>query len=104
MHDVVVEERCTQDQRQESYLSVTGVDMNNVTVGPVLLWGYCAAEVPSGCIYILRGLKVVQAKRWSNEDNKYMPRLDGARSLDCTYRTAVEDVSEVQAITQIFGW
>ena len=78
--------------------------MNNATVGPVLLWGYGAAEMQSDCIYIIRGLKVVQAKRWSHEDNKYMPRLDGARSLDCTYRTAVEDVSEVRTITQIFGW
>jgi hypothetical protein len=104
VHAVVVEERITKDQRGESYLSVSGVDMNNATVGPVLLWGYRAAEVQSGCIYILRGLKVVQARRWSQDEDKYVPRLDGARSLDCTYRTAVEDVSEVRTITQIFGW
>ena len=66
--------------------------------------GYGAAEVLCGCIYILRGLKVVQAEKWSHEDDKYMPRLDGARSLDCTFRTAVEDVSEVKSITQLFGW
>ena len=100
----IVEERCTQDSRQESYLSINGLDMDGETVGPVLLWGYVAGEVQNGSIYIIRGLKVVQAKRWSLEEGKYVPRTDGARSLDCTYRTAVEDVSEVQAITLIFGW
>jgi len=100
----IVEERCTQDLRQERYLSINGLDMDSETVGPVLLWGYAADEVQSERIYIIRGLKVVQARRWSEEAWKYVPRTDGARSLDCTYRTAVEDVSEVQAITQIFGW
>jgi hypothetical protein len=100
----LVDERYTQDARQESHLSISGLDMDGETVGPVLLWGYVAGEVQNGSIYIIRGLKVVQAKRWSLEEGKYVPRTDGARSLDCTYRTAVEDVSEVQAITLIFGW
>jgi len=100
----LAEERSTQDSRQERYLSINGADMDSESVGPVLLWGYAADEVQCGHIYIIRGLKVVMAKRWSDEDWKYVPRTDGARSLDCTYRTAVEDVSEVRAITRIFGW
>jgi len=101
---VLADERSTQDSRQEKYLSINGADMDNVPVGPVLLWGYAADEVHCGQIYIIRGLKVVAAKSWSYDDWKYVPRTDGARALDCTYRTAVEDVSRVQAITQIFGW
>ena len=100
----LAEERCTQDSRQERYLSVNGADMEKVPVGPVLLWGYAAGEVVCGNIYIIRGLKVVAAKSWSYDDWKYFPRTDGARALDCTYRTAVEDVSGAQAITRIFGW
>jgi len=104
VHAVLVEERCTNDGRQESYVSVQGVDMNNTPVGPVLLWGYGGAEVLCGCIYILRGLRVAQAKKWSHEEDRYMPRLDGARSLDCSFRTAVEDVSEVKSIANFFNW
>ena len=42
--------------------------------------------------YYIRGLKVMNDNYWCSWSQKYVPREDGARRGECTFRTAVEPV------------
>ena len=50
--------------------------------------------------YIIRGLKVVAETMWSNDDYPYIQRPDKTQTVECTSRTAVEDVSHVPAFME----
>ena len=49
----------------------------------------------------IRGLKVMLDNYWCTWSQKYMPRDDGARRAECTFKTAVESV-ESSGIEKLF--
>ena len=91
--------------KQETYLSVRGVDMDGQFFGPIRLWRWTEhdAHMRQDGVYIIRGLKVVKETEWSNDRWAYVPREDGTQTLESSFRVAVEDVSHVQDITQYFS-
>ena len=76
--------------------------MNGAATGALRFWRHEAGDMLQGGIYIARGLKVVPETSWSDDAWKYVPRDDGAKTVERTYRTAIEDVSNVQDIGQYF--
>ena len=98
---IQAEEKSTQNS-QEPYMQVFGRDMDGVQVGPLRFWGFTEGEVEIGGTYVFRGLKVVPETVWSDDQWKYVPREDGTKTVECNARTAIEDVSSVDAITAFF--
>jgi hypothetical protein len=98
-------EECETNEKQEPYLSVRGVDMDGQICGPIRLWRWTEhdADMHQDGVYIIRGLKVMKETEWSNEKWAYVPREDGTQTLESSFRVAVEDVSQVQDITQYFS-
>jgi len=96
-----VEERVS-DYTGDSYLVVHGIDMDGSMVGPLRLFRFDSDDMDFGRVYIVRGLKVVVDTQWSYEQHQYVPRVDGTKNVECSYRTALEDVSDVDAIMQYF--
>ena len=88
----------------EPFLCIYGTDMDGITVGPIRLWRWTAADcgMQIGGTYVLRGLRVVKETVWSDEKWGYVPREDGAMTLEHNFRLAVEDVSSVEHITAFF--
>ena len=88
----------------EPYLCIYGLDMHGITVGPIRLWRWTAADggMQIGSTYVLRGLRVVKETSWSDDKWAYAPRDDGAMTVECNFRTAVEDVSTVDDIMALF--
>ena len=89
----------------EPYLTIYGLDMDGVAVGPLRLWRWTQAEsgIAIGSVYIIRGLEVAKETTWSDDAWKYVPREDGAQTVECGFRTAVEDVTNVAAIMEYFS-
>ena len=85
----------------DPYAVVYGKDMDGATT-TLLLWRFEEGEVQQGQIYIARGLKVVSDTYWSAEHYKYVPRDDGSKTVECCWRTALEDVTQVSSIAQYF--
>ena len=86
----------------ELYLRVHGFDMDGTATGAIRLWRYSANDIIAGQIYVIRGLKVVEETYWSAEAWKYVPNEDGTKTIEITYRTAVEDVTDVVEIAKYF--
>ena len=99
---LAVETRYTDDSN-EAFLEVQGVDIEGVPTGALRFWRYEEGDIAEGRAYIARGLKVCAERRWDDELNKYVCRDDGSRRMECTGRTAVEDVSHVAAIVTFFS-
>ena len=74
--------------------------MDGVEVGPLRLWNHVGGDVEQGKICILRGLKVATERKWNGEN--YVNDREGAKTLVCDARTAIEDVSDQPDITQYF--
>ena len=87
----------------EPYLEVHGTDIDGVTVASLRLWRYAEGDLTERNTYIIRGLKVMVAKQWDEEHWRYNFRTDGLKTLECTSRTAVEDVSHIEDITSFFS-
>ena len=92
-----VESRLTFDS-SEAFLEVAGEDIEGAEIGALRFWRYEEGEICEGRVYIARGLKVSAERRWDEEAAKYVSRDDGSRRLECTVRTAVEDVTHVERI------
>ena len=90
-----------QEKNDQPYVVVYGVDMDGVQTGAMRLWRYEAGEVEQSKIYIGRGLKVVASTYWKG--GQYAPRDDGSKTVECGWRTALEDVSHVLDIAQYFS-
>ena len=88
----------------EPYLSIYGTDMDGTTMGPIRLWRWTTEDggMELSGTYVLRGLRVVKETSWSYDKETYAPREDGAMTVECNFRTAVEDVSDVEAIAALF--
>ena len=79
------------------------MDIDGAEIGTLRFWRYIEGEICAGHVYIARGLKVSAERRWDDETCKYVLRDDGSRRLECTVRTAVEDVSHVDNIVAFFS-
>ena len=97
-----VEAKSTSD-KGEPYLVVHGKDMSGQPIGPLRLWRHHEGDVEAFSTYIMRGLKVVCETVWSEDLHKYVPRADQAKTVECSFRTAVEDVSHVPSIVSWFS-
>jgi len=88
----------------EPFLCIYGMDMHTITVGPIRLWRWTLADsgMQIGGTYVLRGLRVVKETSWSDDKWAYAPREDGAMTVECNFRTAVEDVSTVEDMMSLF--
>ena len=86
----------------ESFLQIHGVDMDGHSIGPLRLWRFVTADMEALGTYIVRGLKVVSATYWCHIQYKYVPAVDGRKALECSWRSALENVSDEQAITSCF--
>jgi hypothetical protein len=95
-----VEEQWTQGD--ESYLLVHGYDMNAAATGALRFWKYEVGDIIEGKIYLIRGLKVVDEVSWSDEAWKYVPKEDGNKTVEITFRTALEDITDVKEVAQYF--
>ena len=79
-----------------------GIDMGGTPTGVLRLWRFDESDMRAGGTYILRGLKVTLATFWSTEEWKYVPYPDHSKTLECTSRTAIEDVAHIPAIRNFF--
>ena len=79
----------------EPFLVAYGSGVDEKPVGPLRLWRFEQRDMSTRAIYVITGLKVVAETVWSNEEYRWMPRPDGIQTIECTSRTAVEDVSHV---------
>ena len=95
-------EICHTQTTEEEFLTVHGVDMDNLSIGTLRLWRFVKGDIVQSKHYIIRGLKVVKETSWNPEEYKYMPNQDGKQTVECSWRTAVEDVSQVREITECF--
>ena len=99
---LAVETKYTYDSN-EGYLEVQGVDIEGVPTGALRFWRFEEGDIAEGSAYVARGLKVSAERSWDGTLYKYVCRDDGSRRLECTGRTAVEDVSHVAAIVTFFS-
>ena len=77
--------------------------MDGTYLGPLRMWRFEEEDITAGQTYILRGMRVAVESSWDYELMKYMPRADGKRTVECTSRTAAEDVTHVNAIQAYFS-
>ena len=98
----VVSVQLLHTQKSEPYLQETGVDMDGRASTPLHFWRYEDGELKEGRKYILRGLKVVAEQYWDAYTEGWVPRPDGQHSLECSYMTAVEDVTDNDAVSSCF--
>ena len=45
---------------------------------------------------------IVDQMVWSDDQYRYVPKDDGSKTVEITFRTAIEDVSAVSEIAQYF--
>ena len=82
----------------DPYLEVMGVDTEGLDVCSLRLWRHEEGDIRPGGAYVVRGLKVVNARTW--DSSKGVWRWESQQTIACSVRTAVEDVSDVDTITQ----
>ena len=87
----------------EVYVQVYGVDSEGTPTGSMCFWRFGDEEIVEGRIYIVRGLKVVMGQAWDDDAQKYKARADLPKKLECSRRTAVEDVTEIQGVARLFA-
>ena len=97
---ISVEDRWTESSG-DPYVLVYGRDMDGATT-TLRFWRFEEGDVQQGSIYIARGMKVVADSYWNAEQWKYVPREDGSKTVECGWRTALEDVTQVSSIAQYF--
>ena len=86
----------------ESFLWVYGNDMWTERAGPLRMWRFTDQDVKLGMICIIRGLKVAEERVQDPFTGAWYVDPKGGLKLECTPATAVEDVSEHVAISQLY--
>ena len=86
----------------EPYLQLMGVDTEGDAVGPLRLWQREEGDIKPGRAYVVRGLRVVNDRAWDPTRVIYARSSDQPKILECSVRTACEDVEGVESITQCF--
>ncbi len=93
---------CRYTEAGESFLLVHGYDMNGAATGTLRFWRHEDGDITEGKIYIIRGLKIVDETYWSDDAWKYVPREDGTKTVEVTFRTAFEEVTDVVEVMRYF--
>ena len=90
----------------DSFLEVFGIDIDGHNIGPIRLWRFGHQDVEARVIYIIRGLKVViePGKTEYIRSRGRVYRRWGVKLLEASWRTAIENVSEVPEINAYFDW
>ena len=86
----------------EPYLQLMGVDTEGGVVGPLRLWQREEGDIKIGGAYVVRGLKVVNDRAWDSTRGMWIRSADAPKIIECSVRTACEDVEGVESITQYF--
>ena len=86
--------------QNEPYLQLMGVDTERGVVGPLRLWQREEGDIKIGGAYVVRGLKVVNDRAWDSTRGMWIRSADAPKTIECSVRTACEDVEDVEAITQ----
>ena len=84
----------------EPYLQLMGVDTEGGVVGPLRLWQREEGDIKIGGAYVVRGLKVVNDRAWDSTRGMWIRSADAPKIIECSVRTACEDVEGVESITQ----
>ena len=79
-----------------------GVDTEGGVVGPLRLWQREEGDIKIGGAYVVRGLKVVNDRAWDSTRGMWIRSADAPIIIECSPRTACEDVEGVESITQCF--
>ena len=77
-----------------------GVDTEGGVVGPLRLWQREEGDIKIGGAYVVRGLKVVNDRAWDSTRGMWIRSADAPKIIECSVRTACEDVEDVESITQ----
>ena len=88
----------------DSFLQVYGIDIDGHNIGPIRLWRFGQQDMEARVVYIVRGLKVVMESYWCNTQLKYIQSPNQTKSLEASWRTAIENVNEVPEIAAYFDW
>ena len=88
--------------KNEPYLELMGVDTEGSVVGPLRLWQREEGDIKFGGAYVVRGLKVVNDRAWDSTRGMWIRSADAPIIIECSPRTACEDVEGVESITQCF--
>ena len=86
--------------QNEPYLQLMGVDTEGGVVGPLRLWQREEGDIKPWGAYVVRGLKVVNARAWDSTNGAWMHAADAPKIIECSSRTACECVENVESITQ----
>ena len=86
----------------EPYLELMGVDTEGGDVGPLRLWQHEEGDIKIGGAYVVRGLRVVHDRAWDSTRGIWVRSSDQPKIVECSVRTACEDVEGVESITQCF--
>ena len=84
----------------EAYLKVQGWDMDGQATWPLFLWRFDAEDILTGSTYILRGMKVVIETYRHQCSDALISYQDHRQKLECSFRTAAENVSDIPEITR----
>ena len=82
------------------YLQLWGVDTEGGVVGPLRLWQREAGDIRPGVAYVVRGLRVVHDRMWDSARRIWAPSTATPKTIECSARTACEDVEDIETITQ----
>ena len=69
-------------------------------MGPLRLWLREAGDIRLGGAYLVRGLKVENDGSWNSAKGMWIRCAGTAKAIGRRVRTAFEDVSHVDSITQ----
>jgi protein-arginine kinase activator protein McsA len=86
--------------QNEPYLQLMAVDTDREVVGPLRLWQREEGDIKLGGAYVVRGLKVVNDRAWDSTKAIWIRSADAPKIIECSARTAWEDVEDVESITQ----
>ena len=96
----IIDVRTRRTSTDEPYLEVMGVDTEGVDVCSLRLWRYEEGDIRSGGAYVVRGLKVVHDRWWDSARGIWIRSAVMPKTIECSVRTACEDVEDVETITQ----
>ena len=86
----------------EPYLQLSGLDMERSNVVLLRLWRLKEGDIKPGHAYVVRGLKVVSDRVWDSNKWTWIWSTDAPNTIECSARTAWENVQDVEAIAQYF--
>ena len=87
----------------EPYLSVqSSLDMEGRAGAPFRMWRFADGELILNHIYMIRGLKVMAEMYWDSWSQSRQPSENGKMRLERCFRTAVEDVTELEEFAEYF--